>query len=179
RLAGRREDSRRRIGHIRVTERGREPGGGSGRRLSSMRNLGSQRYTRSEILAAGAALALAGTAGRLFRGLVRVDPAHAAVGVGVQRSCPRRALQPAVVTGLRRTDAASPGLVFVAPSSGPGQRGAMIFDDAGRLVWFHRVPHKTTVTDFKVQQYHGKPVLTWWEGKVVAGLGRGEWVVAD
>jgi len=54
----------------------------------------------------------------------------------------------------------------------------MIFDDAGELVWFHPVVHKA-VTDFKVGFFHGKPVLTWWEGKVVDGLGDGEWVVLD
>ena len=70
------------------------------------------------------------------------------------------------------------GLVFVAPSSGPGQRGAMIFDDAGELVWFHPVAHKAA-SDFKVGLYHGKPVLTWWEGTVVNGIADGEWVVLD
>jgi hypothetical protein len=79
---------------------------------------------------------------------------------------------------LQPAHAAASGLVFVAPSSGPGQRGAMIFDDAGELVWFHPVAHKA-VTDFKVGRFHGKPVLTWWEGKVVDGLGAGEWVVVD
>jgi hypothetical protein len=54
----------------------------------------------------------------------------------------------------------------------------MIFDDAGELVWFRPVAHKA-VTDFKVGSFHGRPVLTWWEGKVVEGLGDGEWVVAD
>ncbi len=54
----------------------------------------------------------------------------------------------------------------------------MIFDDAGELVWFHPVVHKA-VTDFKVGLFHGKPVLTWWEGKVVDGLGNGKWVVLD
>jgi hypothetical protein len=54
----------------------------------------------------------------------------------------------------------------------------MIFDDAGELVWFQPVTGKT-VTDFKVAVLHGKPVLTWWEGKVVHGLAAGDWVVAD
>ena len=62
--------------------------------------------------------------------------------------------------------------------SRPGQRGAMIFDDAGDLVWFHPVRHKA-VTDFKTGVFHGEPVLTWWEGKVVDGVGDGEWVVVD
>jgi Arylsulfotransferase (ASST) len=70
------------------------------------------------------------------------------------------------------------GLVFVAPSSGPGQRGGMIFDDAGELVWFQPVVDKI-VTDFKVGLFHGEPVLTWWEGKVVHGLADGEWVGLD
>ena len=82
------------------------------------------------------------------------------------------------MTVLQPAHGTAPGLVFMAPSSGPGQRGAMIFDDAGELVWFHPVAHKT-VTDFKVELYHGKPVLTWWEGKVVHGLADGEWVVLD
>src|SRR5438876_10343700 len=54
----------------------------------------------------------------------------------------------------------------------------MIFGNAGKLVWFHPVAGKT-VTDFKVGLFHGRPVLTWWEGKVVDGLGDGEWVVLD
>ena len=54
----------------------------------------------------------------------------------------------------------------------------MVFDDAGELVWFHPVKDKV-VTDFKAGLYHGKPVLTWWEGKVVHGLADGEWVVLD
>ena len=54
----------------------------------------------------------------------------------------------------------------------------MIFDDAGELVWFHPVVDKI-VTDFKVGVFKGRPVLTWWEGKVVHGLADGEWVVLD
>jgi hypothetical protein len=79
---------------------------------------------------------------------------------------------------LQPAHGTAPGFVFIAPSSGPGQRGAMIFDDNGELVWFDPVKHKA-VTDFKAQLYHGKPVLTWWEGKAVHGLGDGEWVVLD
>ena len=96
----------------------------------------------------------------------------------VQRFVSRPDLKPPTTAVLQRAPGTARGLVFVAPSSGPGQRGAMIFDDAGELVWFHPVAHKA-VTDFKVGLYRGKPVLTWWEGKVVDGLGDGEWVVLD
>lgn len=94
-----------------------------------------------------------------------------------RRFVSRPDLRPPVLTVLRRPAAAS-GLVFLAPSSGPGQHGAMIVDERGELVWFRPAAHGV-VTDFKVQRLHGEPVLTWWQGKVVAGLGAGEWVVVD
>ena len=52
----------------------------------------------------------------------------------------------------------------------------MIIDDRGRPVWFGK--HRTA-RDFKVQRYRGEAVLTWWEGKVVAGHGVGEYVIFD
>jgi hypothetical protein len=118
---------------------------------------------------------LAGGAAALFGAVPSV---RAAAGAGVLRFVSRRDLVPPVVTVVRKSATASPGFVFLAPSSGPGQRGALIVDDAGEPVWFHPVRHKA-VTDFKVQRLHGKPVLTWWEGKAVHGLGDGEWVVLD
>ena len=112
--------------------------------------------------------------------LARLEAADAlaATDGNVQRFVSRPDLKPPTITVLQRAHGTARGLVFVAPSSGPGQRGAMIFDDAGELVWFHPVAHKAA-TGFKVGLYHGKPVLTWWEGKVVNGLGDGEWVVLD
>jgi hypothetical protein len=96
----------------------------------------------------------------------------------VQRFVSRPDLKPPTLTVLQPAHGTAPGLGFVAPSSGPGQRGAMIFDGAGELVWFRPVVDKI-VTDFKVGLLDGKPVLTWWEGKVVHGLADGEWVVVD
>jgi len=52
----------------------------------------------------------------------------------------------------------------------------MILDDSGQLVWFGKY---ITARDFKVQRYRDRPVLTWWEGKVVAGHGVGEYVIFD
>jgi len=115
------------------------------------------------------------------RGLDRLleqAEAIAAPGDNLQQFVSRPDLKSPVVTVLERAGATAPGYVFTAPSSGPGQNGAMIFDNAGDLVWFHPVTNRA-VTDFKVQRLHGKPVLTWWEGKDVNGLGDGEWVVLD
>jgi hypothetical protein len=133
------------------------------------------RFTRRRLLAGGAALVLASP--ELDR-LVDQSKALAAPGENLQQFVSRPDLKPPVVTVLQHAHTAAPGYVFAAPSSGPGQRGAMIFDNSGALVWFHPVSHKA-VTDFKVQQLHGKPVLTWWEGKDIDGLGEGEWVVLD
>lgn len=92
-----------------------------------------------------------------------------------QRFVSRPDLRPPLFTVTHGT---TQDYVFLAPSSGPGQRGALIVDAGGEVVWFHPTPGRT-VTDFKVQRLHGRPVLTWWEGKVVKGIGDGEYVVVD
>jgi hypothetical protein len=83
---------------------------------------------------------------------------------------------PVVEVNVRASDGLAPGYVFVGPKKGEGQDGPMIVDNQGRLIWFARDRY---VTDFKVQSYGGEPVLTWWEGGVVAGHGVGEYVIFD
>ena len=74
----------------------------------------------------------------------------------------------------------TPGDIFVAPYSGPGQDGPMIFDSAGNLVWFDPMPPGVESTNLQVQQYEGKPVLTWWQGYIPPqGFGQGEEVIAN
>jgi hypothetical protein len=80
-----------------------------------------------------------------------------------------------VTTTQAREDTA-PGYVFVALKEGAGEHGPMIIDDVGQLVWFGKC---RSARDFKLQYYHGRPVLTWWEGKVTAGHGVGEYVIFD
>ena len=70
------------------------------------------------------------------------------------------------------------GELFVAPSSGPGQRGVLILDNRGDVVFFHPTTPNTAM-NFRTARLHGKPVLTWWEGKASAGLGRGTHVILD
>ncbi|MGB0098039.1 MAG: arylsulfotransferase family protein [Solirubrobacteraceae bacterium] len=87
------------------------------------------------------------------------------------RSAPR--LQPAAVKVTRNTTAASLGDIFVAPQAGPVSNGPELLDRHGHVVWYQPAPKNDTVTDFRVQGYEGKPVLTWWQGTVEAGSGRG------
>ena len=82
------------------------------------------------------------------------------------------------MTVVHRASGTARGHLFVAPSSGPGQRGVLIVDNDGEVVWFHPTPHKAA-TNFRVAVYKGEPVLTWWEGKTEHGLGDGDHVIFD
>jgi len=63
--------------------------------------------------------------------------------------------------------------MFLTPTHGYGQSGAMILDSQGRLVWFHPVPKGVAAANLQVQSYRGAPVLTWWRGVVPSSLGVG------
>jgi Arylsulfotransferase (ASST) len=61
------------------------------------------------------------------------------------------------------------GELFLAPYSGVGQYGPMILNDQGELVWFKSLsPSGTRAANLRVQEYEGKPVLTWWQDPLVA-----------
>jgi hypothetical protein len=68
----------------------------------------------------------------------------------------------------------SAGDVFLTPATGPGQDGPMILEPNGALVWFKPVAPGSNAAGLRVQQYEGKPVLTWWEGQIIEGHGRGD-----
>ncbi|MGO9761879.1 MAG: arylsulfotransferase family protein [Solirubrobacteraceae bacterium] len=92
----------------------------------------------------------------------------------------RPELHPPVVTVTAQSPAVAPGDVFVAPYAGPGQAGPMILEPSGGLLWFKPLPANTEATNLEVQEYAGKPVLTWWQGNIsIHGFGLGEDVIAD
>jgi hypothetical protein len=97
----------------------------------------------------------------------------------VMRFHSRPDLDPPAVRMDRRPVAPTPGRIFVGPEEGPVQSGAMILDPDGTLVWFHPVPRGQVVSDFKVQRYLGRPVLTWFEGYIGSGAGNGEDHILD
>ena len=57
------------------------------------------------------------------------------------------------------------------------QRGPMLLDRHGRMVWYEPGPDSTF--DVQIQQYKGKPVLTRWHGKLVGGYGEGVGEIID
>ena len=92
----------------------------------------------------------------------------------------RPELQAPVIAVTARSSQTAPGYLFATPYAGPGPSGPTIFDEAGNLVWFDPLSRGTEATNLQVQQYGGKPVLTWWQGHVrPQGFGVGEDVIAD
>jgi Arylsulfotransferase (ASST) len=83
-----------------------------------------------------------------------------------------------------RLRSAGPGFLFLGPGpvslSGSGQYGPLIVDRAGMPVWFRPLSPGLQVANFSSARYRGKPVLVWWEGKVLeSGYGQGEAVMVD
>jgi hypothetical protein len=94
-------------------------------------------------------------------------------------------LRPPEIEIRKPASGTADGLIFIAPKKvfgakpRPGlQSGPLMVDNTGEPVFF--APNdKGNVTDFRVQQYHGKPVLTWWQGRAILGTGEGVVQVVD
>jgi hypothetical protein len=145
------------------------------------------RITRRRFLqatAGGAALAaLGGTLGCDPDPSARATAASSPVGQTWSfRSRPD--LRPPVITVTHPPEDAAPGLVFVAPKNGPeeahpSQDGCVILDNEGQPVWLHLLADESLdVMNFKLQEYKGETVLTWWVGRHT-GFGQGECVICD
>jgi hypothetical protein len=128
--------------------------------------------SRRELLAGTAGLAFAGSLARAASAfaLGRYQDTHHFVS--------EPGLKPPKVRVLHRTAGTAPGLLFITPSSGPGQRGVLIVDETGEPVWFRHTPH-VAATNLRAGLYKGEPVLSWWEGKTTHGLGDGDHVIVD
>jgi Arylsulfotransferase (ASST) len=109
---------------------------------------------------------------------------------GVRHFVSRPDLTPPTITVSyhRRPAAGDPPYFILSPAGyprpGPGQPGLMILDRSGNLVWFSpnsRFPADKGMArlDLQVQTYRGRPVLTWWEGRIGPGVGYGTAVIAD
>jgi hypothetical protein len=137
------------------------------------------RHTRREFLK----VAGAGALGAALLNTVGCQPADWISTVAPGRSGSTQSFRsrpelhpPSVGVNVEAAGDVAPGYVFVAVKKGEGQDGPMIMDNRGRLVWFSKDRY---ATDFKVQTYKGEPVLTWWQGGIVAGHGVGEYVIFD
>jgi hypothetical protein len=75
------------------------------------------------------------------------------------------------VTTLTST---APGYVFCSTLTGPGQRGPMMVDNHGNVVWFRRTDQ--VAINVRPQAFRGQRVLTWWQGDIDQELGYGKGV---
>ncbi len=106
-------------------------------------------------------------------------PLASRVSGDVQQFRSRPDLQPPAVKINTSSTAEQAGDIFLANQAGPLQSGPMILDGQGRLIWFHPLRADSTASDFRVQRYAGRPVLTFWQGYEGAGVGVGEDVIYD
>jgi hypothetical protein len=89
-------------------------------------------------------------------------------------------LKPPIVKIRTPARGTAPGYIFLGPKMVVAQAGPMIMDNRGEVVWFHPLKYTKGVTDFRVQRYQGKPVLTWWRGRVSnVGVGNGWFAIYD
>jgi Arylsulfotransferase (ASST) len=87
------------------------------------------------------------------------------------------ALEIDVETFGPRAASEAEGMVFLGPKDGDSPQGPLIVDAEGEPVWIG--PRERTY-DFRVQEYEGEPVLTWWRGENIGvGYGAGGYVIAD
>jgi hypothetical protein len=95
-----------------------------------------------------------------------------------QRFHSRPDLKPPSIKIVKRTRFTSAGYIFIAPKKEVEQAGPLIFDNSGRLIWFAPLGTRPA-TDFRVQRYRGKPVLTWWRGRSEGGEELAHWNIYD
>ncbi|HTR72215.1 MAG TPA: arylsulfotransferase family protein [Solirubrobacteraceae bacterium] len=72
------------------------------------------------------------------------------------------------------------GDIMTTNGPGPGQYGPIIYSPSGQPIWFDRLPSSETAENLDEQTLGGRPVLTWWRGKVLSlGFGQGEDLVMN
>jgi hypothetical protein len=150
-------------------------------------------FTAGETVTVRTALAIPGARDGDFTFTVARRPSPASGGDGTLKLPPlpparidrfrsRPDMEAPVVRINRRASRTESGLIFLAPFSpkgSPRPDGPLIADDRGDLVWFKPVRRGTAVTDLKVQELGGEPVITWWEGRFAVGWGYGAYKVFD
>ncbi|HEX3801668.1 MAG TPA: arylsulfotransferase family protein [Solirubrobacteraceae bacterium] len=150
------------------------------------------RTNRREFLtlaAGGTAVAVFGRGSASRAATLRYLPASAsaAVGGGVQRFRSRPDLLAPEVVIDTPAQARLSGVIVTESHAGPPQSGPLIVDQTGRIVWFNPLAPSPEsplrAFNVRVQQYHGQPVLCWFEGVVVGshgiGYGQGNYKIVD
>ncbi len=68
------------------------------------------------------------------------------------------------------TGDAAPGYLLLTPKTPANVQGAAIYDNAGHLIWFRPLgAGEDMVHNLQLVEYHGQPLLAWYEGKAPSG----------
>lgn len=126
----------------------------------------------------------AGSAGLSLSACTTSSPSVRAIQAAGLSSGPpfvsRPDLTPPKITVRPHGEPSDPRYIFLnAPYSGPGHGGSIILDRHGELVWLGPDSAAHRRMNVSVQNYQGQRVLTWFQGLVTKGFGRGELVIAD
>lgn len=150
------------------------PGGTAGGEGAA--EAGGRRFSRRQLLVAGAGGAVA--LGGIGYGVAEWVGGGTTPPASPFLSAP--GLHPPAVTTTVPPAGTAPGLIFVGPGGTAYQHGPMIVDDRGELVWFRPLATGMAL-NVGVQRYRGRPVLAWWQGKVLVpgGYGEGEYPILD
>jgi len=175
-------DSRATGDQVRDSKDGSEPGGGH--------------WRRRDLLVGGTVAGLAGLTGAGVVGYAwphsraRATPAPSPPPVAQAPGSPmvhsfvsRSDLKPPMlsVSVLGSPDGVPPYMFLGNKGyTGPavGQSGLLMARRDGDIAWFSPIT-RGSVTDFNVQSYQGKPVLTWWHGIIGSSYGKGTCYLAD
>ena len=104
---------------------------------------------------------------------------------GIDTTIQPQDLAPPPITVLQDGSATAPGAVFAGPKivvpGTPGQQGPEIINNEGQPYFFLPITQPYQASDFRVQQYKGKPVLTFNVGQSTGGPGHssGESVILN
>src|ERR1700709_1562415 len=104
---------------------------------------------------------------------------------GIDATIQPQDLAPPPITILQNEPGTAPGDVFAGPKivvpGTPGQQGPEIIDNEGQPYFFLPIDLPYQASDFRVQQYQGKPVLTFNVGQSTGGPGHsaGESVILN
>ncbi|MFC4242846.1 arylsulfotransferase family protein [Gryllotalpicola reticulitermitis] len=126
---------------------------------------------------AGAALTAGGFGvGDLFANRGSSAPAAAATPPAqLSRYVSTMVTAPRISVWRKPGTSTAPGLFFATPRVSGFQ--GLITDNDGEPIWIE--PDGRSVTDLRVQQYRGEPVLTYWSGTLDGGHGLGAGTILD
>ncbi|MGC1184582.1 MAG: arylsulfotransferase family protein [Candidatus Dormiibacterota bacterium] len=170
-----------------LTVTGSESGTHAGRWVADSDKSGASFFPRSpfrpgEMVTVSTAQPICGAGGSSFEfsiasppGKVASAPAPKPTPVGAQPTTTYLTMPGVAVPNLDVKVASKLGgdYVLLEPKGGTKLGGPEIVNGRGQLVWFEALPPEVSASDLEVQNYLGKPSLTWWKGKITVGTGAG------